>query len=105
ICGGTIRDILSENKPHDVDFATDATPQQMIHLFEKENIRIINKNGISHGTVTARVNDDENFEITTLRIDKKCDGRHAKVEFVKDWQLDAYRRDLTINAMFLGNFH
>ena len=44
----------------------------------------------------------ENFEVTTLRIDVKTDGRHAEVEFTRDWQLDANRRDLTINAMFLG---
>lgn len=44
----------------------------------------------------------ENFEVTTLRIDVVTDGRHAEVEFTKDWQLDANRRDLTINAMFLG---
>ena len=43
----------------------------------------------------------ENFEITTLRIDRVTDGRRAKVEFTKDWKLDAERRDLTINSMFL----
>ena len=31
------------------------------------------------------------------------DGRRAEVEFTKDWKLDANRRDLTVNAMFLGN--
>lgn len=41
------------------------------------------------------------FEITTLRCDKITDGRHAEVEFVNDWRIDAERRDLTINAMFL----
>lgn len=40
--------------------------------------------------------------MTTLRIDVSTDGRHAEVEFTTDWQLDAFRRDLTINAMFLG---
>lgn len=40
--------------------------------------------------------------MTTLRIDVVTDGRHAEVEFTKDWQLDANRRDLTVNAMFLG---
>lgn len=39
--------------------------------------------------------------MTTLRIDTATDGRHAKVEFTKDWKLDALRRDLTINSMFL----
>lgn len=41
------------------------------------------------------------FQITTLRVDKVTDGRRAEVEFVTDWELDAGRRDLTINSMFL----
>lgn len=44
---------------------------------------------------------DENYEITTLRIDRVTDGRHAEVEFTTDWRVDANRRDLTINSMFL----
>lgn len=40
--------------------------------------------------------------MTTLRIDIRTDGRHAEVQWTKDWQLDALRRDLTINSMFLG---
>lgn len=58
--------------------------------------------GERHGTITPRINDEENFEVTTLRIDVKTDGRHAKVEFTTDWLLDANRRDLTINSMFLS---
>ena len=40
--------------------------------------------------------------MTTLRVDVRTDGRHAEVQFTKDWQLDSNRRDLTINSMFLG---
>ena len=63
---------------------------------------MINNQGEKHGTITARINDKENYEVTTLRIDRVTDGRHAEVEFTTDWQLDANRRDLTINSMFLG---
>lgn len=87
--------------PVDIDFATTATPQQMINMFETEKIRILSTKGERHGTITARIDDEENFEVTTLRIDVKTDGRHAKVEFTTDWLLDANRRDLTINSMFL----
>lgn len=62
---------------------------------------MINMNGEKHGTITPRVNSKTNFEITTLRIDEETDGRHAKVKFTQDWELDANRRDLTINSMFL----
>ena len=87
--------------PADIDFATTATPDQMKAMFEAASIRMINNQGEKHGTITARINDKENYEVTTLRIDRVTDGRHAKVEFTKDWQLDASRRDLTINSMFL----
>ena len=106
IAGGAVRDFLHPSGkivPNDVDFATDATPQQMKEMFNEENIRMINvEGGEKHGTITARMLDKENFEVTTLRIDKVTDGRKAEVEFTKDWQIDAERRDLTINSMFLG---
>lgn len=89
-------------RPSDLDFATTATPQEMVAMFNAEKVRMFNTNGISHGTVTARINDEENFEVTTLRIDVKTDGRHAEVAFTKNWVLDASRRDLTINSMYLG---
>ena len=89
-------------KPHDLDFATTATPEEMKEMFNRENIRMINTKGEKHGTITARINDKDNFEITTLRIDVVNHGRHADVEFTKDWELDAGRRDLTINSMFMG---
>ncbi|XP_010628249.1 CCA tRNA nucleotidyltransferase 1, mitochondrial isoform X3 [Fukomys damarensis] len=101
IAGGAVRDLLNEVKPQDVDFATTATPTQMKEMFQAAGIRMINNKGEKHGTITARIH-EENFEITTLRIDVTTDGRHAEVEFTTDWQKDAERRDLTINSMFLG---
>lgn len=41
-------------------------------------------------------------QVTTLRTDVSTDGRHAEVEFTTDWKIDAARRDLTINSMYLG---
>lgn len=91
-----------KKRPSDIDFATPATPDQMKDMFVREGIRLINTKGEKHGTITTRINDKENFEITTLRIDVTTDGRHADVQFTTDWLLDANRRDLTINSMFLG---
>lgn len=102
IVGGAVRDLLCGIAPLDVDFATTATPEQMYVIFEKENVRILHKKGEKHGTVAARINDKQNFEITTLRTDVSTDGRHAVVEFTTDWKKDAARRDLTINSMYLG---
>lgn len=101
IAGGAVRDLLSGKRPEDVDFATTATPEEMKGMFQSAGIRMINNKGEKHGTITARLH-NENFEVTTLRVDVQTDGRHAEVEFTTDWQKDAERRDLTINSMFLG---
>lgn len=102
IAGGAVRDLLMGKKPVDIDFATTATPDQMKEMFETEKVRMLNMKGEKHGTITPRINDKENFEVTTLRVDILTDGRHAEVEYTTDWLLDANRRDLTINSMFLG---
>ncbi|CAN0039217.1 CCA tRNA nucleotidyltransferase 1, mitochondrial [Lampetra fluviatilis] len=101
IAGGAVRDLLSGKQPQDIDFATSATPAQMKEMFSAAGVRTINTLGEKHGTITARVH-EQNFEITTLRVDVTTDGRHAEVEFTTDWQTDSERRDLTINSMFLG---
>ncbi|XP_066472430.1 CCA tRNA nucleotidyltransferase 1, mitochondrial isoform X1 [Tiliqua scincoides] len=101
IAGGAVRDLLGGMTPQDVDFATTATPTQMKEIFQTAGVRMINNRGEKHGTITARLH-EQNFEITTLRIDVITDGRHAEVEFTTDWEKDAERRDLTINSMFLG---
>ncbi|XP_035243917.1 CCA tRNA nucleotidyltransferase 1, mitochondrial [Anguilla anguilla] len=101
IAGGAVRDLLSGKRPDDVDFATTATPDEMKRMFQAAGVRMINNKGEKHGTITARIH-NENFEVTTLRVDVQTDGRHAEVEFTTDWKQDAERRDLTINSMFFG---
>ena len=45
IAGGAPRDILNGKLPHDLDFATDATPDEMLKIFEAQEIRMVNANG------------------------------------------------------------
>jgi tRNA nucleotidyltransferase (CCA-adding enzyme) len=97
IVGGAVRDLVLNKEPKDIDMATDATPDEMIEVFDKAGIRH-EPTGLQHGTLTV-ILDGEPIEITTLRIDKETDGRHAEVEFTRDWKTDAERRDLTFNAM------
>ena len=99
LVGGVVRDLLLNKTPKDVDIATECRPDVMMKLFEANGIRYI-PTGLQHGTVTAHIN-QKNYEITTLRLDRVTDGRHAVVEFTKDWREDAERRDLTINSMSL----
>jgi len=99
IVGGAVRDLMLGKLPKDTDLASDATPDEMVEMFEKGNIKYI-PTGLQHGTITAVIN-KEQLEITTLRADTEHTGRHATVEFIRSWEEDAKRRDLTYNAMSL----
>ena len=96
--GGCIRKIITKENVDDIDLATNLKPEQVCEALKKNNIDFY-ESGIAHGTITAII-DAYKFEITTLREDIATDGRHAKVEFSKDWKKDASRRDLTINAIY-----
>ncbi len=98
VVGGAVRDTLLGLDTSDVDLATIHQPQHVIDLLEAARIKAV-PTGLQHGTITA-VEQDEVYEITTLRRDVATDGRHATVAFTDDWREDAARRDFTINALY-----
>ena len=98
-CGGIVRDYLLQKKNSDVDLATIATPEQMIAIFQNKKIKYI-ETGLKHGTLTVFYK-NQTVEITTLRQDVQTYGRKAKVEFIDSFEMDAKRRDFTINGMFM----
>jgi poly(A) polymerase len=98
VVGGAVRNALMGLPVSDVDLATTWAPEQVVARAEAEGIRAV-PTGIDHGTVTLVI-DGQGFEITTLRHDAETDGRRAKVNFGQDWQVDAERRDFTINALY-----
>jgi poly(A) polymerase len=95
--GGAVRDALMGKPIQDIDIATPLHPEKVMELLTTHHIKVI-PTGLKHGTVTAVVGNQQ-FEITTLRRDVACDGRHAEVAFTDDWQADAARRDFTMNAI------
>ncbi|HCL4455178.1 TPA: CCA tRNA nucleotidyltransferase [Clostridium botulinum] len=103
IVGGCVRDGLLKNIPNDWDITTNAKPQDVIEIFKSLGYKII-PTGLKHGTVTVVIN-NENYEITTYRIDGEYDdNRHPKkVEFTLSLKEDLSRRDFTINAMAYNN--
>jgi poly(A) polymerase len=106
--GGSVRDaLLGRDRPDsEIDLGTPEPPAAVIERLAAAGVRTI-PTGLDHGTVTAVV-DGRSFEITSLRRDTACDGRHAAVEFTADWHEDARRRDFTFNAMSLmpdGTLH
>jgi poly(A) polymerase len=97
LIGGCVRDHLLGLESHDIDIATKLRPEEVVEVLTQHKIKAI-PTGIDFGTVTAVI-DGESFEITSLRKDLDCDGRHATVEYTDDFAEDAARRDFTINAL------
>ncbi|MEH0831111.1 CCA tRNA nucleotidyltransferase [Anaplasma bovis] len=98
LVGGCVRDSIIGRNITDIDFATDLLPSEVQNALRNSGIKSI-PTGIKHGTITAVV-DGVGYEITTLRRDVKCDGRHADVAFTDSWKEDASRRDFTFNALY-----
>ena len=99
LVGGCVRDTLMNKLVTDIDFATPCEPLEVIEILNKSEINYVDI-GIKFGTVTAIIN-DKKYEITSFRKDISTDGRHAEVEFSKEMEVDAARRDFTINALYV----
>jgi len=99
LVGGCVRDTLMHKSVTDIDFATPCLPLEVIEILNKSEINYIDI-GIKFGTVTAIIN-DKKYEITSFREDISTDGRHAEVVFSKEIEVDAARRDFTMNALYV----
>ncbi|CAB4333711.1 unannotated protein [freshwater metagenome] len=98
VVGGPVRDLLLSRSITDLDFTTNATPQQIIELVTPWADTVWDV-GIAFGTVGARRKDFQ-VEITTYRSEiYRDDSRKPKVIFGKTLEEDLIRRDFTINAM------
>src|SRR5689334_21896150 len=95
--GGAVRNGLLGMPVLEVDVATTAVPDEVVKRVGTAGFKAV-PTGIEHGTVTVVI-DKQPFEVTTLRKDVETYGRHAKVEFGRDWKADAERRDFTINSL------
>jgi len=99
VVGGAVRNSLLGKPIADIDIATTLSPDAIIRRATAAGFHAV-PTGVAFGTVTV-VADGQPFEVTTLRADIETDGRHAKVAFGRDWQIDANRRDFTINALYV----
>lgn len=97
--GGCVRNTLLGLPVTDIDLATRHAPEQVMERLSGDGVKTL-PTGLKHGTVTALI-EGRPFEITTLRRDLTCDGRHAEVSYTDDWEADARRRDFTVNALYL----
>jgi poly(A) polymerase len=101
LVGGSVRDALLGRQLADLDFATDANPQQVLALVGP--LGPTWTTGIEFGTVGVAVRDqgvEHRCEITTYRSDKyDAASRKPEVAFGDSLDGDLSRRDFTVNAM------
>lgn len=98
LVGGSVRDAVLGRLAGDLDFTTDARPEQVAALMSGWADAQWDT-GIEFGTVSARKG-DATVEITTYRADSYDRvSRNPQVVFGDSLDGDLVRRDFTINAM------
>ena len=111
LVGGSVRDALLGRLGNDLDFTTDARPEQM-QRFLRPWADALWDTGIEFGTVGVGKAGDR-MEITTFRADTYDQvSRNPQVRFGERLDDDLVRRDFTVNAMAVritpdgqGEFH
>ncbi|WP_209928001.1 MULTISPECIES: CCA tRNA nucleotidyltransferase [unclassified Rhodococcus (in: high G+C Gram-positive bacteria)] len=98
LVGGSVRDAVLGRLGTDLDFTTDARPEQVQAILKgwADNQW---DTGIAFGTISA-AKGDQQIEITTFRTDA-YDGvtRNPEVVYGTSLEEDLVRRDFTVNAM------
>ena len=99
LVGGSVRDaLLGRLSSPDLDFATDARPEQ-VHQIVRQWADSVWDTGIAFGTVGVGKG-DYRLEITTFRVDRYDQvSRNPEVRFGDRLDDDLVRRDFTVNAM------
>ena len=121
LVGGCVRDLLLGREPADYDVTTDATPDEVMHIFP-ETYAVGAQFGVvlvpqptprwdATGMPEPPIRDATGYvspkadvvEVATFRSDLGySDGRHPdQVRFTKDPREDVERRDFTINGLLL----
>jgi poly(A) polymerase len=100
VVGGAVRDLIAGIVPKDYDVATDATPEQVRHLFRRS--RIIGR----RFQIVHVMQGPETLEVSTFRAAhdentvKDAHGRVLRDNVWGSMEEDADRRDFTINALY-----
>ena len=101
IAGGAVRDLILNQKPNDIDFVTNATPDEVLQKLGSNKEYSIIDHAKKYGCITF-VTGSKKYEVTSLRVDIKSFGRAANIEFTNDLHCDAMRRDFSCNSLYLS---
>jgi poly(A) polymerase len=100
LVGGSVRDAILGRLGNDLDFTTDAEPDE-IKTIIKSVVENTWDTGARFGTISAKL-EHYDIEITTYRSESyQSDSRKPDVNFGGSIEEDLARRDFTINSMAL----
>jgi poly(A) polymerase len=100
LVGGPVRDAILDRLGNDLDFTTNARPDETKSIIKKDADSIW-ETGREFGTIAAQFG-DVTVEITTYRSEKyEAESRNPEVNFGDNIEGDLLRRDFTVNAMAL----
>lgn len=103
IVGGHVRNVLLGLPISDTDITSALRPDEMLSLCREAGFKVVPK-GIAFGMVEVHIG-DRKYEHTTFRSDTYAEGgahRPTEVRFSDSPYEDAFRRDFTVNALYLG---
>jgi poly(A) polymerase len=100
LVGGPVRDAILGRLGNDLDFTTNARPDETKSIIKKDADSLW-ETGREFGTIAAQFG-DVTVEITTYRSEKyETESRNPEVNFGDNIEGDLLRRDFTVNAMAL----
>lgn len=100
VVGGAVRDLIAHIDPKDFDVATNATPEEVRHIFRRS--RIIGR----RFRIVHVMSGPETIEVSTFRALNDAEtetDEHGRVLRDNVWgsiEEDATRRDFTVNALY-----
>ena len=103
IVGGYPRDYLLDIETKDIDICTNASPKEIMEIFDTEGV-----SDIKYGSVKV-IYKNYTFDVTTFRKDIKYEDNRkpVKIKYINSLKKDLLRRDFTINTICIdkdGNF-
>lgn len=95
--GGAVRDALKGISSSDLNLVTDLSPEELVEACSDAGLDTIPL-GIKQGVIGVII-DDTQIEVSCLSKYINRNGIN-QIEFTDNWEADASRRDLTINAVY-----